>query len=683
MYSGYLALTVLLIMVNLGGLTAGAARALAHFSKSPMTDLPMASLRLLAVLLVVLGFFFFEHFHGLGKLSALWPLSTTLAALSLWNFYRTQPASVLSAFKRSEAVFWLGCAYGLLWRIAFPDINGNSEHLPDLYFVSTYMGGHTLPAPDLWLAGSRFDYYYGFQHYAAALMGRSLHLEAGLAMNLSFALLIGFITSLVWDITGSLLPGKRLRLLVLLTVLLGGNGLAPLMPFMIRAEQTDSMMPDRADTPLAQDTARIWEVTRFSGMFENRVNTDFGRLIADPTDPPLDLPLETIGYFSYLGDYHPPLGGFVLLLWSLALTLSLFRASGSSSHWKNFALGLTPALTFITNVWTFPLQLLLLGSWGVYRHLTLMPAQLQREQRALGAGLLCGFAAIFPFLAYFTAGSTAVPVKFVTAALHSPWPFFVALHWPILLLIGFGLVLARHNRWAGWLALLLGVCLILSEVIYFDDPLSGTTERFNTTLKWWSWIWPAAIAGLGSAALASTNIKLRFATIATMLALLSFALPLLGYAWHAPKPGFGQLAGNSWLLRDEAVRGMVTYLKNAPEGVVMESVQKGMYSADTAITLNSGKPLLLGWPDHVGLYRGWPNDVRTLSGDIKTFYQSDARNPLPWLRAHNIRYIVWSRSDEERDPLARRQITAMIEAEFTWLPFWQLNDSEIGLWVRR
>lgn len=669
----YLSLTVALILVNLTGVTACATRFLPG----------VASARVLGVVGLCLSAFFVEHFVGLGRLVWLWPVTTLVAALAIhgrrdWRAHRQ--------FWAAEGVFLLGFAYGLAWRFAFPDIASGSEHLTDLSFIANYMSGQTLPPPDRWLAGSAFDFYYAFQHYAAALLARLFGLEAGLAMNLSWALMIGFLASLAWEIASHFIRSRGWRAVLVATLLVGGNGLSPLMPLMIaESAATDANMAA---------VNRLWESTRFAGMYDDRVNTEFGRAVAgDPKAAGFaehrELPLETVAYLSTLGDYHPPLGGFVLLLWALALTLRIARpqpavpeAGGDPPPGDDAlaaaALGSTLALVLVTNTWVFPLQVLLLLSWLAFRRRTL-----HREWRWLLAGTLAGFAMIYPFLSHFAPASLTTSIAWVKSGDHSPLPYFLALHWPSLLLIGSGLALSRRVPWAGWLAATLAGLLLMSELIYVDDPLGGKYERFNTTLKWWSWLWPAMLIGLGSVLIGEGGRIGKALGGLLAAALLIYALPVGEYWISADKPSLGQMVGNGWLRQDEIQRNMLAHLKSSPDGVVLESVEQGAYSSSSALALNAGKGVVIGWPDHEAQWRGSPNFVSQRVAAVRAIYRVQLPDPLGWLRQARVRYIVWSLADEQREPGARLRLQAAIERDYHWRSFYRNGDLEAGIWELR
>jgi hypothetical protein len=670
MYLIYLFLTISLIVVNLAGLTAGVSRLLPA----------QASARLLGVFVLTLSLFAAEHLHGLGKLHWLWPLST---AVALWSIYRYHNRR----FWGGELVFVLGFGYGLLWRYAFPNIDAGSEHITDLFFISNYFDGPTLPAADRWLAGNVFDCYYAFQHYGAALLGRVFNLPIGMAMNLSWSLLIGFMVSLGWEIASYFVAHKALKVVLVAALVMGGNGLSPLMPWMI----------DRGDNE-PDAVVRVWANTRFLGAYDEKVNTSLGRAVAgDPSQPgfaeQIELPLETIAYYSVLGDYHPPLGGFVIALWTLALTafLGMRRftdvkpdetdetdgvAVQRADQLAFLAIGMTPALILVTNAWVFPLQCLLLASWLVARYLK---ADIQWP--ALIAGGMASLALIYPFLSYFALNALSTPIHWVAEGFHSPVNFLLAMHWPLLILLGCGFLLARKSPWGASVALTVLLVFGLSEAVFVDDPMGGKYERFNTTLKWWSWLWPVAVIGLGSVAVGLGGRISKGLALMTMLALLSYGIDLGRFWWTLDKPQKGQLAGDGWLKQDPTAKDMLAYLSNAPQGYVLESIEQGAYSSSTALALFANKPLVLGWPDHEGQWRGGAAFIGNRATEIRSFYKGELPNPLDFLNKYDVQTVVWTLADDQRVPNMRAVLQNKIGQRYYWRAFTQNSDA--GIWERR
>ncbi|MCP4325296.1 MAG: hypothetical protein GY787_26315, partial [Alteromonadales bacterium] len=283
----FIFLMVLVITINFSAVAMVSTRWINNYALAKVTGL-------LAICLLL---FFIEHFVGLGNLNWLWPI-TTIGSL----FFLSKNRASLKQHSGAELVFFIGIIYGLVWRLAFPDINGQSEDLTDLAFLSNYYGGQTLPAVDNWLPPYTFNFYYAFQHYCGALLGRWLALPIGMTYNVAFAVLLGFLVSLVWNI-GSLATTKYLpRVLLVIAIVMGGTGISAFVPFMFQANATD------AGGQSYESLSRLWSSVRFIGMYDKNVNTDFGRALmgiekGEKLTQNPDLPVETIGYLTMQGDF--------------------------------------------------------------------------------------------------------------------------------------------------------------------------------------------------------------------------------------------------------------------------------------------------------------------------------------------------------------------------------------------
>ncbi|WP_283147734.1 DUF2298 domain-containing protein [Silvimonas soli] len=674
-----LALTLLILFINLAGL--------AQCFERRLGDIDLA--RATGVLLLCLALFFVEHFAGLGHLAWLWPICTALSVLTL------NKRLADAAWWRGQLPFACAFLFALAWRFVFPDLDAQSEHLTDLYFVANYLPGSTLPPPDQWLPGYRFDIYYGFLHYATALQGRFLNLDAGRAMNLGFCTTFAFTASLAWSLTGRFLQRRAGRLLVVAALTVGGTGVAPLLPLIYDLPSTNAQQADGNAVTL------LWSNTRFTGLYDQQVNTELGRALfpaLTPEQKPTsdfetrDLPLETISYYTYLGDLHPPVGGFALLLFVLALigALEPRRADNSSENtetdaygWRDetgvFLLGLSLPLLLALNPWTLPLQALLILGWCAYRWRSGLPV----FWRALLGGAVTAGVLIYPFLAHFAPNAVPTAFALVTSLDHTPIRQFIAVWWPVLVLAGLGLASGRDDRrswWAAWGVLIL---LIITEIFFIDDPLGGKYNRFNTTLKWWSWLFPAGIALLGTLTLASSRKWIRSVAWLPLLATCLYVIPQAQYWINHPKNHAGRLAGDAWLADDPGQRAILSYLRSAPKGLVMEGLDGGSYTVHGAFALHSGQPSALGWPDHEGLWRDHPWFINRDADYIRALYHGGLPDAAQWLASRKVRYVVWSSYDQTRDPGAFARMQSLLASRYIWRGLSNNNGIEFGLWELR
>ena len=671
----YLVLSIGLLYLHLVGVTLLGGRWLPY---------PIA--RAAGVLLVTMGFFFIEHFIGLGTINWFWPLST-LAALGI--IFAHRDTLKIPDFQRAEWVFLLAFAYGLCWKMLVPDIYPSSERVTDLYFMSNYYDGETLPPPDHWYAGHRFNFYYAFQHYGAALLGRWFGWQIGFALNISFVLLMAMGLALAWDFTARFVRQRASRAVLILALALGGTGVTPLLGSLVEEQQSEAQ--NQAQTA-AQSTERMWASARFIGSYDARINTELGlKLFPQPAEPPApkweprELPLENFGYQYFLGDYHPPLGGFFLLFLMLAL-IGWGQYAGATetpphpqkTALQQFLLAFTVPAMLVTNTWILPMQACLLLAWVVWR-------KWQKEAviwGALIAGAGLGFVLIYPFLSGFAANTLQTPIRWVRALDHTEPLRFLLLMWPVLVLFALAATEVRRRPLVLMFVFGFAVMMALGEFVWVDDPSAGRYERTNTTMKWWGWMWSGALLSSGALALASGRLWVRSLAFLVLCGPIAYAIPTAQYLSHLPLTSFGRLEGSAWFVRDRPVAAAVNWLKQAPRGIVLENWQGDAYNNQTLYALNSGQVSLMGWPSHVSLWHSGAPEVWAKRQEIIEFYKGILPEPLNWLLRNNVRYVVWGHT--ERNAGNWQQVHNGLAARYDWHPFVvQSPNDRVGIWVRR
>lgn len=653
----YLALTLALLLVNF------AALALVFERWLPDRQIARAG----GVLAICLPLFFVEHFVGLGRLFFLWPL-TTLAAMPLLR----RRLVVDRSFLKGELPFVLPLLVALLWRYGYPDIEPTAEQITDLYFVSNYIGGDWLPPPDRWLPGHRFDVYYGFLHYGVALLARWLGLDAGSALNLGGAVVFGLLGSLGWSVASRFVDRAAPRVLIVAALILGGTGIAPLLVWLFPGDAT----------------AQIWANTRFAGLYDQNLRTPLGQSLfpklnasakPSPDFEPRDLPLETPSYFLYLGDVHPPLGGFVLLLFALALIARLERSTDRDNpRVFAFALGSTAVIPLALNTWIFPLHTLLVAGWAAHRWRGRAPLHAQW----VAGGALAAAILIYPFLSYFALNAVATPLVRTAAIDHTPWRQGLAIWWPVLWLVILSLLQGPKERLAWWSALGVVAVWLLAEFVTVDDRDSGRYQRFNTVLKWWSWLYPAALVWLAALNFGAPQRWRRALAAVPLIATLLYLLPQANYWLQTPRAHAGRLQGDGWVQADPAQRAILDWLKAAPRGVVLESVERGAYNPSSTLALFSGQHSALGWPDHVSQWRGGVAFINERAQIARALYRGERTDAAQWLKLEGIEYVVWGRLEATYGREALTRLKSQLAGAYAWMPLWTQGGEEYGVFRR-
>ena len=672
----FLALSLGLLWIHLAALTVPIYRYVpdCHVARSS------------GVLVLVLALFFMEHFVGLGRLHWLVPLTSLGAAFILWKQHGQLKER---GFWRAEMVFILAFLYAFGWRFFLPNIDATSERITDLYFISNYLPGTTLPPLDNWYPPHKFNFYYAFQHYAAALLGRFFGHDIGTAYNLAFALLMTLPITLVWSIGCRLVAQKWTRLLLVAALVFGGTGLSPLLHLVFRGPEAPLEQSERAlqmyrHAQSIDAFKHIVMSARFIGDSDEKAHQDntnkaMAAALFPIRKPSADfqlrvLPLENFGYQFFLGDYHPPLGSFFLLLLTLAL-ISCIEA-GRAAVLSEALLGLTVPVMIITNTWIFPLQCLLLCGWIVYRY---WAGKAPNLLWLIGGGLTGGLL-IYPFMTDFSSSALSTPIQLVTADDHTPLARFIALQWPILLFMSLAAFEPQWRKLSVALVLTFGIMLLLSECIYIDDPTGGKYIRTNTVMKWWGWIYVGSLVSLGAICLGSTRPWVRWPAILAMLLMNVTAYDVSRYLLYTDKQDVGRIQGHHWATKQLVNRDIYHFLKQRPVGIVLENMPKEAYMESSTYAIFNNKPVLLGWPSHVKVWHGDVAQVWSTVQDIRTFYNGKLGNEVQWLLAREVKYIVLSPKD---DASHFSTINHRIRSHYNWFGFNRDGEQPVGIWVRR
>ncbi len=601
--------------------------------------------------------FFVEHFWGLGALHWTWPITT---AASLWMIARHR--RVWIDHWPTEGVFLGVFTYALAWRYAFPDIDASSEKITDVTFVANYLSGVKLPPTDRWLPPYPFDMYYALQHYAAALMGRMLAMPAGTAYNLAICILIA---SAVTAGAGAswLLVGRRRMPALLLTMalLVGGTGVSPFIRTIMPSPALHSSIRFMGSALTPRDATRPlgrWLIKK-AHVSENES---------------LDLPVELLSYLAGLGDFHPPLSGYLLLMLAL-LAIALIEA-GESLASAHVVLGATVPLTIAANAWDLPLQAFLLGGWLLYRSWTYRVV----SWKMLGGGAAAALLLIEPFLVRFAPQSVALhnSIRFIPRGIHTPLIPGLLVFYPVLVLLLLHLCFGERTAQSLafcfiWIALLLA-----SEFLFVDDIYGGKFERFNTVLKWWSWIYSGTLLVVGAVNLRSPSRVCRWGTIAMLLLVCLYSRELAGQLVNVPKRHLGELDGAAWIRDDPADRAVLEFLAAQPPSVVLQRIPDRSYVAPPALTIISGQTAFLGWPNHEDIWRGYRPDIDQRYADVDRFYHGILEDSAQWLEENHIRYVVWLRGENELQSFD--QVNAQLRGRYFWREFSSQEGARVGIW---
>ena len=538
----------------------------------------------------------------------------------------------------------LGLFATYLWlRLGWPDIRGTEKPM-DFAVLSGLLVTPRLPFEDPWFAGERFPYYH-FGTYVFALPFRLASVPAEYAYNLVVALVAALAGTAAFGIV-------RLRG--------GGRAVAVAAALLLDFAGTlDGARQLLAGT--APSAVDLWPSSR-------RV-----------ADTITEWPLFTL----WLGDLHPHAVAMPLLLAlaglagrfangaGLLLDAALLAALLSANPWDlPGALLLLAAGTlatrelkpaFLRSVATVAVSLPLLvpsllgprpefqGIRGVTRWTTSPEAFLHLGALLLVPALAVGVALLRsseePETSFFLA--SAFPALGLALAIVTKRPV-LGLGAAFLLAV---LRLVPRLRGAlrfGFLLAGAGVALlVLPELVAVKDPYGEELHRMNTVFKCYSAaaaLLVPATALLAPLALATRRARwvVRLALAVALAGVLAHPLSLVLQRRTTEQP---TLDGLAWMARETpGDRAAVDWLRrNAPPGARLAEAVGGAYSDHGRIGEATGLPIVLGWTNHQGLWRGGAAqaEIDARKTDVETAYKSeDPAAVRAALARRGVRYVV-------------------------------------------
>jgi uncharacterized membrane protein len=649
----FLILVTAAIWINLVGAGLAANRL--------VRDYPIA--RVAGILAACLAGFSLEHFAGWGPRPPLLPLTTAASVFLIWRH-----RGVIRANWGSEALFGAGYLYCLAWRYAFPDIDATGERMPNLALIEGYMKGTRLPPPDLWMYPHTANFYYSFQHYGAALLGRLVGTGPGVTYNLAYCTLVGLMTLTVGSCVFRLCAGTVGRWIAGLSLLVGGSGAVVATHLL-------------SDHNLPIDSAQFLGGWISNGPF-NAWGAHVSAWMKAPGVIDRDLPMWPMSYVLTCGDYHPPLAGLLLL--AFAATLIAAQETGTAGGGRavrHALLGASLPIALLSNAWVFPLQCVLVVGWFGYR-------SLRGERRCLAAGLAGAAAACaleYPYLVEFTqqaiVGNAAI--RFTDPIDRTPWLGWCLIFWPVVGILALALLNPERRAFNRFLVGVWCAELAATEFLYNNDLYGGPWVRFNSTLKWWTWVYAGIILTLGAGNLGSRSRVCRFGTMVLLVPSLLFGVDLARQFVTFPKASAGRLAGSGWIEGEAVVRDMIVELSSRPDGVALESGLDMANTESPAVSLFAAKQSLLGWPWHETTWRGPNVEIRERKAQIEAFYGGTMADPLAWLLYYNVRYVLWLERDNGSTDARFRPLDDKIGSRYFWKRMYGAPQGyEIGFWER-
>lgn len=553
--------------------------------------------------------------------------------------------SVLRGRRAFAAVALLVVLFAFfLWlRLGWGDAR-QTEKPMDLAVLSALLVTPRLPLEDPWLAGTAFPYYH-FGTYLLALPFRLAGIAPGVAYNLVAALVAALAGAAAFGVVRLRGGGRRLAVgaALLLTLagtwdgarqLLGGGSLASVDLWASSRRVADTITEWPLFTlwlgdlhPHAVALPLLLALAALAGRFASGAGLllDAALLAALLSANPWDLPaaLLLLGAGAFVS--RPFLRALLRALSTAAVALPLLVPALLGARPEMQGLRWAAART------TSPEAFLHFGGLLLVPALAVGVALLRSRDDAEESFL---YANLYPAAGVFVAILTGRPVLGLGAA------FLLALLHILPSL--------RGALRAGFFLAAAAVALaMLPELVAVKDPYGEELHRMNTVFKCYA----GAAALLAPAAsllvpLALASRRARFAIRAALalgaLALLAHPAALLAQRAKATRT---TLDGLAWMSREApGDRAAAEWLRaNAPAGARLVEAVGSAYTDHGRVGGASGRPLVLGWTNHEGLWRGaaGAGTIEARRRDVETIYRSDdAAAVRAALERTGARYVV-------------------------------------------
>ncbi len=641
--------------------------------------------RTLGIVLVAYMSWIFSHAWGFSRSTIL--ISALLLCLISVGIYRKQ--RILPEKKillSNELVFAAGFFFFLLVRIYLPEIYRHEKFM-DFAFLNAVMRTSSFPPPDPWFSGGSLDFYYYFGYLSVGVPGKLCSVEPSMLFNLAIALTFALSFNLLFGFGYNLTHGKiKYGILTALSGILLGN-LQGLIEFV-----SVYLIKEPVSMGYYWSSSRVIPYT-----------------------------INEFPYFSFIhGDLHSHMLAIPFQLLVLACLLNIHRRKNCNHVFEStlalLMFSVSLGFLFPSNSWDFPIYFGLVfsiiltfyhghyirnrnlsgsiaGFFGtvtlvsVFSFLPYLPFYLSFKPQAAGGfdfvptelrtttkGFLILFS-LFLFLTFsflMTRLDSRRKVGYfilwigVSAFLSRAWSIsLLVILFPLLALSLYSFIKDLPERSnAGFISLLIAAatCIaLLCEVIYLDDPISGSFARMNTVFKFYMhlWIFLAISASYSFYELRSRyrawsgdNLPLNgvygrkaweFTLVLLVLSCSIFPVvsTFIRIEDMNAEPALDGMEYMKELDRGDydAIRWIQQNIEGTP--VILEaSEDDSSYRYTSRVSANTGLPTVLGWTGHERFWGRDPEEVRTRIEDVNSIYSAGSKKKaLELMNKYNVSYV--------------------------------------------
>lgn len=596
----------------------------------------------------------------------------------------------------NELVFVASFFFFLFIRMYLPEIYRHEKFM-DFAFLNTVMRTSSFPPADPWFAGGSLEFYYYFGYLSVGVLGKLFSVEPSMLFNLAIALTFALSFNLLFGFGYNLTHGKiKYGLLTAISVILLGN---------------------------------LQGLKEFISMYFTRETVTMGYYWSSSRVIPYTI--NEFPYFSFIhGDLHSHMLAIPFQLLVLAFLLNIYLRKDSNQAFESvlalLVFSVSLGFLFPSNSWDFPIYLgltfvvIFAFYYGFYIHskslsrsitgflgtvfpvfifslLPYLPFYLSFKPQAAGGfdfvppelrTTIEEFLILFSLFLFLTFSFLMTRLEYrrkiqyfilwtgISAFFAREWaiPLLVLLL-PLLTLSLYSFLKDLTERSSeGFISLLIAAAAfvaLICEIIFLDDPISGSFARMNTVFKFYMhlWIFLAIAASysfyvlyfryrtlpensLPENSLPENSLPTnrvygkKVWTVSLMLLVLSCSVfPVVATFTRIEdmnsKPALDGMEYMKELDRGDydAIKWMQENLRGTP--VILEaSSDESSYHYTSRVSANTGLPTVIGWTRHERFWGRDNEEIMTRLEDVNSIYSiSSRKKALELMDKYNVSYV--------------------------------------------
>ena len=587
----------------------------------------------------------------------------------------------------------------LLWTYVagFRPAAYGTEKFMDYGFMMAMMRSTTLPAKDLWYAGSKINYYYGGQYFAVFLT-KLTHTQVAQTYNLMRTLVAGFCFAVPFGLVRQMVldSWKKEKPALLGGVLAGaGVSLAGNMHYVVIGK----LLPwirEIFHLPKGDYTYWFPNSTRYIGYYPAENDKTIH---------------EFPSYSFVLGDLHAHVVNLMFVVALISLVYAMMKHHSSkgalqaeAAGEKNFckkqvAAALTDPYVLVfafligmfhwTNYWDFVIYYVM-GGMGVIWCNYQKYKELEKPHRMRMTAGISLLHAVWVFLLAtiaalpFTLQFQSMVSEVALAQNHSrPYQWWLIWGLPVIGAVLFFWCVKREGaKKADLFGVLLGISalglIVIPEIVYVRDIYEKEYARSNTMFKLTYQAFTMFVILLGYALIRLWMEKKHVIRKVLTSAVFACFVGCCFYTATAVHAWFGQvwdpsqyqgLDATAYLEKTfpedaAAIRWLNDNVTGDP--VVLEA-NGDSYSDYERVSAMTGLPTVLGWYVHEWLWRGDTGALNERAQEVETIYTSTNQEEVKaLLEKYQVEYIfVGAREREKYESLNESMLQSLGNVVFS------------------